>query len=269
MTRDEILKRLDYHGSYNKKVRKELNKLLKKYHPDNNKEDKTTILILYEIKKQLEDGTLEVNNSKNKSIEKDNDNSELHSFFLEKIIQKLIIKKENINKKIENLYKKINKHIVERNIKQDKLSNAEFDVELLNDDLENLLYIDIVDKMVIVFTILFTFAILAFHNYFFIILIIICILIEIYYIYIRKKDIKNIRKQLEKQERRLRKVQNEFKYIDDNIQMLRKDEIRLKKEKSEISNDIQFYSNELSKITNKEYENEYSKEKESGKSYRK
>lgn len=268
MTRDEILERLDYHGSYNKKVRKELNKLLKKYHPDNNKEDKTTILLLYEIKKQLEDGTLEVKDN-NKNIDIDNDNSELHSFFLERIIQKLIIKKENINKKIENLYKKINKHIEERNIKQDKLSNAEFDVELLNNDLDNLLYIDIVDKMVIVFTILFTSAILVFHNYFFIIFIVICILIEIYYIYIRKKDIKNIRRQLEKQERKLRKVQNEFKYIDDNIQILRKDEIRLKKEKAEISNDIQFYSNELSKITNKEYENEYSKEKESGKSFRK
>ena len=59
MNREEILEYLNYNGRYTKEVKKKLNKLLKKYHPDNNKSDKDTILILYQIKKELEDGTLE------------------------------------------------------------------------------------------------------------------------------------------------------------------------------------------------------------------
>ena len=59
MTRNEILSEINYQGVYNKEVKRKLNKLLKKYHPDNNKEDKETILILYEIKKELEKGSIE------------------------------------------------------------------------------------------------------------------------------------------------------------------------------------------------------------------
>ena len=59
MTREEILKYLNYNGRYTKDIKKKLNKLLKLYHPDNNKSDKDNIFILYQIKKELEDGTLE------------------------------------------------------------------------------------------------------------------------------------------------------------------------------------------------------------------
>lgn len=266
MTRDEIIEKIGFHGSYNKKVRKELNKLLKKYHPDNNKEDKTTILTLYQIKKQLEDGTL---SKKSTYKETNSDNSMLYRFFLEKIIQKLIIKKENINTRIETLYKKINKYINERNVKQDKLSNIEFDVELLYNDLDKISNIDIIDKMVIIFIILFSFFGIIFHNGIFLIFVILCGIIEIFYIYVRKKDIDNLKKQIKTQERKLRKARNDFNYTDDNIKTLHRDEIRLKKKKNEVSNDIQFYSNELSKINNKEYEKDYSKEKESGKAFKK
>ena len=58
MTREEILKELNYKGKYNKEVKRKLKRLLKKYHPDNNKEDKETILVLYQIKKELETNTL-------------------------------------------------------------------------------------------------------------------------------------------------------------------------------------------------------------------
>ena len=69
MNREDILEQINYKGKYTKDVKKRLNKLLKKYHPDNNKDDKKTILILYDIKRELENGALlyDKNKKDNKS----------------------------------------------------------------------------------------------------------------------------------------------------------------------------------------------------------
>ena len=47
MNKNEILKYINYKGKYNKETKTKLNKLIKKYHPDKNKNDKKIILILY------------------------------------------------------------------------------------------------------------------------------------------------------------------------------------------------------------------------------
>ena len=39
-------------------LRKQYKELLKKYHPDKNKNDKSTILVLYEVKKELENNVV-------------------------------------------------------------------------------------------------------------------------------------------------------------------------------------------------------------------
>ena len=54
MTREEILEKIRYKGEYTEAVKKRLKKLIKQYHPDVNKNDKKTILLLYDIKKELE-----------------------------------------------------------------------------------------------------------------------------------------------------------------------------------------------------------------------
>ena len=69
MTEKEIIEYIGFSGTYTKSVKKKLNKLIKKYHPDRNKNDKTTILILYSVKERLENNTLTY--TKNN----DNDNS--------------------------------------------------------------------------------------------------------------------------------------------------------------------------------------------------
>lgn len=51
MNKKEIYEYLNYKGKYTKDIEKKLKKLIKKFHPDKNKEDKSTILILYEVKK--------------------------------------------------------------------------------------------------------------------------------------------------------------------------------------------------------------------------
>ena len=58
MTEQEIIEYIGFSGTYTKNVKKKLNKLIKKYHPDHNKTDKKTILTLYSIKEKLENKTL-------------------------------------------------------------------------------------------------------------------------------------------------------------------------------------------------------------------
>ena len=84
MNKQEILEFINYKGKYNKEVKTKLNKLIKKYHPDKNKNDKETILILYEVKKELEEGKkLEYNEESIKSEEKI---ERTNPFFIERII---------------------------------------------------------------------------------------------------------------------------------------------------------------------------------------
>ena len=53
MTKEEIYEAINYNGNYNKEVKKKLRLLMKKFHPDLNKEDKETIKILVEVKNEL------------------------------------------------------------------------------------------------------------------------------------------------------------------------------------------------------------------------
>lgn len=180
MTRKEILDYLNYKGRYTKDVKKKLNKLLKKYHPDNNKSDKDTILVLYQIKKELEDGALKYEvKSKNEEV---ND----YSFFIELMINKLKSKKSRIDKKIEDLYKKINIHYEKVNNKQEQIGLIDTDILELEEDISKLLNIDIIDYIIIFFILLFIFLMIGFKNFLFIICILFLVLIEIYYMYIRR-----------------------------------------------------------------------------------
>ena len=110
MTREEILKELNYKGKYTKEVKRKLKRLLKKFHPDKNKNDKETILILYQIKKELETNTLVHDElfENIKSDESDYSQNGILTLFFEKMIKSLKNNKKEIDKKIKNLYVKIN-----------------------------------------------------------------------------------------------------------------------------------------------------------------
>jgi len=127
MTKEEILKYLNYQGKYTKDVKRKLNKLLKKYHPDVNKDDKKTIIVLYQIKKELEEGTLNNNEhdilkGKNGYQSKDFGS---YNIKIKKLLDKLINKKNKLVDKIEQLYEKINSYYRKLNKIQDKLSSLE------------------------------------------------------------------------------------------------------------------------------------------------
>ena len=245
MTREEIIKKLNYKGEYNDSVKKKLKKLLKQYHPDNNKKDKETILLLYEIKKELEEGTLEYISDTN--ITDDTENNKKISFF-ENILENLKKKRNEINNKINYLYKKFNKKIDEKNKKNEKLSEVEFKIENLKEEMDSLKRIDILDQLLITVIIVTLLCVLIFKLYFLILVIIFFIISEIYYIYSRYLDYNYKLDILKRLEKRKKKIDKECSSIEDNLSEMKKEEFNLKRERSKINNEIQYYSYEISKL---------------------
>ena len=261
MSREEILEQLNYKGKYTKDVKKKLNKLLKKYHPDNNKNDKMTILTLYQIKKELEDGTLKYDN-----LKKDNkSNNNEYQSLLKMMINKLILKRDRIDKKMEILYEKINDSYEIINNKQDEISYIDLEVERLREEVEQLKKRDTLETILIILMVLFIMFMIIFKKIFFVLFFFIFIILEIYYLYLKKSFYLEAMAKLKKTCRIKDNVNEEFDVLDKNVRELLDDEKKLKNEKNRVNNDIQFYSHELSKIDekvkNKEkndsYENEY------------
>jgi len=245
MTRDEILNEINYHGKYTKDVKRKLNKLLKEYHPDNNKEDKNTILILYEIKKELEEGSIEYSSNEEKIVD---DTSKAHVMFLESILNKLKKEREKINKKIEDLYIKINKLGKDKNLKQEELYDVETKILDINNDMEELIKIDIIDKLLIFFILFSSIGLLISKSIIVVVLIIIFLLIELFYIYIRYIDYKDKKKKIKRIKNKFKNINEEYNDIENDLEELGKEEVKLKKERNKINNDIYRYSRELNNI---------------------
>ena len=250
MTREEILKYLNYNGRYTKDIKKKLNKLLKLYHPDNNKSDKDTILILYQIKKELEDGTLEYKDNyvkEEKSVD--------YTFFIEMMIKRLKSKKSRIDKKLEDLYNRINSHYEKYNSKQDELGLIDVDILEIEDEISRLLIVDFVDFGIAFFIIVSIVFMIISRNIIFVVAIIVLIIIELYYMYYRKEIYLDKKDKLGKIKRIRKNVNDEYKIIKEKIVVLEKDEVDFKRERNRINNDIQYYNHELSSIREKSYDN--------------
>lgn len=263
MTREEIIEKIRYKGEYTEAVKKRLKKLIKQYHPDVNKKDKETIKILYAVKKELEDGSLiytsTSKNNDNKESKENNNYDYIISFF-ENVIENLKRKRDEINNKIEYLYNRYNKKIDEKNDKTEELTEIVFKIENLNYELEKLKKIDILDWLIIVLSLITILCTFVFKLYFLLLVVVFFIIAEWYYIYVRYLDYNNIKYLLKKNEKKKKIIDKEFDTIEDNLKELRKEEIDLKKEKSNINNDIQYYSNEINKIN----ENNLSNSKDKG-----
>ena len=134
MNKKEIYEYLNYKGKYTKDVEKKIKKLIKKFHPDKNKEDKSTILILYEVKKELENNV--VHRKYYRSFEPEKQEQEKNSFnhlepFIKRMIDILKIKKERKEKEIAKVQKKVNYHYNKRM----DLSNSKNKLDLELDEI--------------------------------------------------------------------------------------------------------------------------------------
>ena len=266
MTEKEIIEYIGFSGTYTKSVKKKLNKLIKKYHPDRNKNDKTTILILYSVKERLENNTLTY--TKNN----DNDNSIYNSYqtnninkkekiydtktinFINRIINILIRKKDFFNKELNKIYNKeyyYNKKLY-KNSELDGYNDIEIEniLEILN-SLKKVNYIDI---LYIIFISIFIG--LSFYNIIFSIFLLFIIYFEYSFIKERYNEYNKFLILLRKKKIKKEKYSIKNKNYEKILNELNRYEINLKNERRMVSNDIAFYNHELS------LSNNYSKDME-------
>ena len=246
MNKQEILEYIKYKGKYTKEVKTKLNKLIKKYHPDKNKEDKKTILVLYEIKKDLEKG-------KELKYKKDNikeEKTNVNIFFIERIILILKKRKRFIQKELNNLYKK--SYYYTNKIYEESYDKGLIDIKIeeLNNNIRFIKKVDNIEILIILMIILILFITIITKKILLILFIIIPVLFEVYYLNVKNKYIIDTNKLIEKLKKKRKEFIDREEDYNKNIEEIRKHEIELEKEIKTINNDIGYYNNELSKVNN-------------------
>ena len=178
-----------------------------------------------------------------------------------------MIIKSRIDKKLEDLYNRINSHYEKYNSKQDELGLIDVDILEIEDEISRLLKVDFVDFGIAFFIIVSIVFMIISRNIIFVVAIIVLIIIELYYMYYRKEIYLDKKDKLRKIKRIRKSVNDEYKNIKEKIVVLETDEVDFKKERNRINNDIQYYSHELSNIKNKELSKDNSLVNENEKGY--
>lgn len=268
MNKQEILEYINYKGKYTKEVKTKINKLLKKYHPDTNKDDKKTILIIYEVKKELESGKKIDYNNKQKQEEKTNHQEEkpkqhedtINTFFIERIIKILKQRKRFIQKELNNLYKK--SYYYTNKIYNESYDKGLIDIKIdeLNNNIKYIKKVDNIEIMLLIIIILVIALSIIFKKYYLLFFIIIPIYSEKCYLNSKKNYINDTMKLIEKLKVQKKEFIDREEEYNKNIKEIRTHEIKLEKEIKTINNDISFYNNELSKSYSKEKVAENSKD---------
>ena len=260
MTEKEIIEYIGFSGTYTKSVKKKLNKLIKKYHPDRNKNDKTTILILYSVKERLENNTLTY--TKNN----DNDNSIYNSYqtnninkkekiydtktinFINRIINILIRKKDFFNKELNKIYNKeyyYNKKLY-KNSELDGYNDIE--IEKILEILDSIKKVNYIDILYVIF--IFIFIGLSFYNIIFSIFLLFIIYFEYSFIRERYNEYNKFLVILREKETKKEEYYIKNRKYEKIINRLNRDELDLKNERRKVANDISFYNYQLSLSNN-------------------
>lgn len=252
MNREEILSYINYQGEYTRDVKKKLNKLIKKYHPDRNKIDKTTILTLYEVKKDLEKNKIAVVTEpvKDEEVKEEIIDFEVANPLIERILKILKNKKKFIENSLKRIYRK--EYYYSNKIYKDSYDLGLLDLKIkeLNKKQQNLKKITKYDYMLL--AILLIILIFAFYKPILIIFIVIPILFELLYINYRTTIFYENNLLKENLEEKKKTFTEKQKNCSDNLADIKKEELRLKREKRSINNDIAFYNHELSKSNKNE-----------------
>lgn len=266
MNKKEIYEYLDYKGKYTKDVEKKLKKLIKKYHPDKNNSDKATILILYEVKKELENGVVD-KKYYNGLKSKETNYKEDVFYNLEPFIKKMIvILKTKCDKKEQEIIKaqrRVNYHYKKRynlvNSKNRILLDIDNISKKYNNSHNNLLILLYIIDLICLFVFVVYFNLLT------LLIVLLLLFVTILYLFVRYEYFKNLDRELTVKNIEKSDLEEKIKQENVKIKDLETICLNLKFEKNAISNDIQFYSYELSKILN----SSYNLVKEVDKSYKK
>ena len=254
MTEQEIIEYIGFSGTYTKNVKKKLNKLIKKYHPDHNKTDKKTILTLYSIKEKLENKTLTYtknidNTSQTNNIYKKEEVYDTKTInFINRIINILIREKDFFNKELNKIYNKeyyYNKKLY-KNSELDGYNDIE--IEKILEILDSIKKVNYIDILYVIF--IFIFIGLSFYNIIFSIFLLFIIYFEYSFIKERYNEYNKFLILLRKKKIKKEKYSIKNKNYEKILNELNRYEINLKNERRMVSNDIAFYNHELSLSNN-------------------
>ena len=256
MTKNEIYECLKYEGVYNSSVKKRLNKLIKKYHPDRSK-DKDTIKIILEVKKELESNNVSysVENGKNKDVK----NNDYFSFSTKLLIKKLKKELNDLNEQIEKGYSDEYKLLKEYSDVDKVYKQLLLKTKIDKREIEKLKLVTIIDKFIL-FTIILILVFTIYNfNYIKLFLLIFIIIVELLYLYTRFYKISILKADLKEIEEIIISYKKQFKDIDESLKKLKIDIFSIKKLSKEKFADIKYYEKSLN---NKNEEKEIEKDME-------
>lgn len=242
MTREEILKKINYNGKYTKEVKSNLKKLIIKYHPDHNG-DSEVFKLLNTIKKDLDNGkviNIEEPVIKSESVIKNK------SEYLEKI-KNLKVERDSIKEKLDALYKEsdnIKIYYQDIHNKNRKNNYKLYDIQESIDDLKKFKkrYI-----FMLIIIILFLIIYLDSRDFIYLVIFFVLMLLTLLYAF---SNIRKVSKVYTYLDNKLKVssdlLKNMKKYNDDN-EDLKKDIIRLERDINRINNEIRLYENLMEK----------------------
>lgn len=240
MTKKEIYDYIQYQGVYDQDVRKRLNKLIKKYHPDISGDDKI-IKIVYEVKKELENGSL----TNNYTYTKKNRGSvtiDINTFLL---INKLKEEVNKLNQCISSKYSDEYELLKQYNDVDRLYQKLKLNIKLTNKKISNLKNLDITDK-ILIFEIIAAFSFtLIVSNYISLIILVLLILTEVWYLIYKKLKRYKLKQEIKSVNFACKNYEQDFVNIKSEIEKIKISIFENRKIKIRKQEDIRFYEKEM------------------------
>lgn len=257
MTKEDVYEYLNFQGKYDVNVKRRLKKLIKKYHPDLNNGDDTTIKIINEVKKELETGNF---NCKYQKIENQNNNnrnsfcdasykvSTLH------LINQLKKEVEQLNIRIESDYKDEFK-LLKSYSEIDKIyKQLLLRIKLASKQITKLNKINYIDKLIIFLLVILNAVLFLNFNLVILIIMVIIFIIEIYYILVRVMQKKSLYKEICDIKKLIVDYEAEFENIKNEIEKIKLEMFKKKQSSIRKCEDIRFYERMIDGDESSDYE---------------
>lgn len=270
MTKEEIYEAIGYNGKYNKEVKRKLRLLMKKFHPDLNAGDDSTMKLLVEVKNELVHN--KVSYTKQKPKEKEKPNSKEHPFEerenvddfdkirvsdLTKKVQNLLKKLETFTKRLFELYKHLSKEESKR-VELDQAYRENIDaMQTFKDQLYRVGRISKYEIFFLLFIVCNIGILFIRFHYFFAFTLLFLVFIYIFIVVFRNVKINKIQDALYTLEIDALILQKQLDQQNQTIQEIHVKEGNMKRALQRLKDDITFYNHVIARKTNKTKIQEY------------
>lgn len=245
MKKEDIYRLIEYNGVYDDQVKRNLKKLIKKYHPDKRQGDRKIIEIIYEVKKELENNKVSYNTKKEEE-KKENISSEEALNYHKQIIE-LEYEKNYLRGKIKEKYGLLSEKLDEysklyQKYCKNRVLICEYDDKKVDENKRAPYEIIFYLLLVIMFVIYF-----LNHKSIYLIIAFILLGIVIFMFIRRLFKTNSFNDEINRYQKIEDKYDERIKDISRIIDGINQDIRELERKITKIDNDIRFYSNRLKK----------------------